>query len=169
MFIRKTQKIDKKSNKSYFLYQLVESYRTERGPRQRILLNLGSELNLSDEERKLLANRIEELIKGIQPIIPYSDDIESLACHFSKKLTHKKSQVCDLNNTEEPDYETVDLNSLENLLPRTIGTEYICYETIRELEIDRKLFEFGFSSRQVETALGVIIGRHCTMWVCKLW
>ena len=47
MFIRKKQKKDSVTGCEYFSYQLVESIRTERGPRQRILLDLGNELNLT--------------------------------------------------------------------------------------------------------------------------
>ncbi len=38
MFIRKVPHKDKKSGKKYFTYKLVESVRTERGPRQRDVL-----------------------------------------------------------------------------------------------------------------------------------
>ena len=64
MFIRKKAKKDKKSNKEYYSYQLVESVRTERGPRQRILLYLNSDLDLTKEERYTLACCIEDTVKG---------------------------------------------------------------------------------------------------------
>ena len=64
MFIRKTHLVNRETKKSYFNFQLVESIRTERGPRQRILLNLGSHLDLDKQECKLLANRIEEIALG---------------------------------------------------------------------------------------------------------
>lgn len=38
MFIKKTLKTDSKNGKTYSAYHLVESVRTEKGPRQRILL-----------------------------------------------------------------------------------------------------------------------------------
>lgn len=69
MFIRKTKKVVRETQKSYFVYQLVESVRTERGPRQQILLSLGSNLGIADEDLKLLANRIEEIFTGIQSFV----------------------------------------------------------------------------------------------------
>jgi len=68
MYIRRVRKTDKSTGKSYFYYQLIEAYRTAKGPRQRILLNLGK-LELDDRERKLLANRIEQLITGQASLI----------------------------------------------------------------------------------------------------
>ena len=41
MFIRKVRKTDHNSNKNYFYYQLVEAFRTHKGPKQKILLNQG--------------------------------------------------------------------------------------------------------------------------------
>ena len=64
MFIRKTRKTDRTTRKDYYSYQLVESVRTERGPRQRILLSLSADLGLSDENLGLLAHRIEEIFLG---------------------------------------------------------------------------------------------------------
>ena len=90
MFIRKAVKTEKTTKKKYFSYQLVECVRTERGPRQRILLNLGSELDLNKEEKKLLANRIEELISGINTLFQYSEQIENLANRFAKTFIKKQ-------------------------------------------------------------------------------
>ena len=55
MFIKKTLKIDRSTGKEYSSYYLVESGRTEKGPRQRTLLYMGSEIALPEGEHKLLA------------------------------------------------------------------------------------------------------------------
>jgi hypothetical protein len=124
MFIRKAIKTAKITKKKYFSYQLVESVRTERGPRQRILLNLGSELDLNKEEKKLLANRIEEIISGINSLFTYSEQIESLANRFAKILLKKQSKISS-PKFEEKEYHHVDVNTLKNEFPRTIGVETI--------------------------------------------
>ena len=48
MFIRKTIKKDSKNGKSYSSYYLVESIRTDKGPRQKVLLYMGSEIKLPE-------------------------------------------------------------------------------------------------------------------------
>jgi len=161
MFIRKTRKKDLVTKKEYFNYQLVESTRTERGPRQRILLNLGNSLDLlSKEERKLLANRIEELLTGTQSFLPYPSSIEQLAQTFTKQLIEKGSQKTpEKTPPTKTDYHSVNLDSLKNNQSRTVGIEHIAYETIKKLALEQKLLELGLSKRQVEIAIGIIVGR----------
>jgi hypothetical protein len=160
MFIRKTLKIDPKTSKEYFSYQLVESIRTERGPRQNILLTIGNDFDLSAEERKALANRINEIVSGINPLFAYPSHIESLAQSFSKQLIQKQSLPClETNPKQSQDYHHVNVNSLENENSRDIGVEHICLETFKKLEIDSVLKQNGFSDRQVEVAAGAIISR----------
>jgi transposase len=161
MFIRKTRKKDPISKKEYCIFQLVESFRTEKGPRQRILLNLGTDINLLDEDRKLLANRIEELINGYsQTLLPCPPEIEQLAEKYAAQLVHKQSPVQD-NSEEKPteNYQSIDLDSLNHCRCRTIGLEHISYETLKELGIEQKLFDIGLTDRQVKIAIGVIVAR----------
>ena len=53
MFIKKTTKTDPKTGKTYFAYHLVESTRTQKGPRQHILLYMGSQIELPEGDHKL--------------------------------------------------------------------------------------------------------------------
>ena len=92
MFIRKKTKKDSKTKREYYTYQLVESTRTEKGPRQHVLLSIGNQIMLSDTERKLLACRIEEIINGVQPLIQYPKDVENLANIFACQLLRKNLQ-----------------------------------------------------------------------------
>ncbi len=50
MFIKRTTKKDRITGKTYFAYHLVESVRTERGPRQRIILYMGVDTGLPEHE-----------------------------------------------------------------------------------------------------------------------
>jgi transposase len=159
MFIRKTLKTDSKTLKKYFSYQLVEAYRTEKGPRQHILMTINHAQDLSNEERKLLANRIEELAKGINNFLSYPEHIESLAQSFSKQLVHKKALPNLPVKEKKTDYTVVDLNTVDNENARGIGVEHISLETIRKLELPQKLEALGFTPRQIELTIAVIIGR----------
>lgn len=161
MFIRKKEKIAPNTLKRYFSYQLVESIRTNRGPRQNILLTIGHDFDLSDEERKTLANRIDEIVSGIKSLFTYPSHIESLAQNFSKQLIQKQSLPCLQDSLKQAvdDYHHVNVNSLENENSRDIGVEHICLETFKKLEIDSILKQHGFTDRQVEVAAGAIIGR----------
>lgn len=160
MFIRKTLKKDVTSRKEYFSYQLVESIRTERGPRQIILLNLGSNFDLSDVDRKLLANRIEELLSEASSFLTYPQHIEQLAKQYARQVIRSKAILLDKPKTQpKQDFERIDLQSFEHETPRKIGLENICLETIRLLGLPEKLLDLGFTQRQTEIAIGLIIGR----------
>jgi transposase len=158
MFIRKvTQKTRKR--KKYYTYKLVESIRTERGPRQRDILNLGVDFDLPREQWKALANCTEEIITGQRPLIDYPKEIRTLARRYAKKIIRVQASVVAEGEDILPDYVTIDVNSVDNEEIRTVGAEYVVYEAIKELKIDRKLRLLGLNRHQLATALGVIAGR----------
>src|SRR3990172_3764345 len=109
MFIRKTRKIDATTQKPYFSFQLIESVRTERGPRQRILLNLGQILDLDAEQLKELANRIEAIVSGQETCILPSENIESLAQTYASQLIRRMSNVEPQKQPlpTDPDFATI--------------------------------------------------------------
>ena len=114
MFIRKTRKTDRKTKKDYYFYQLVESVRTERGPRQHILLSLSADLGLSDENLELLAHRIEEIFLGSNSLFSVPDEIECLAQKYASQLIQRLAQtIPPLSADQEPDYQTIDLHTVE--------------------------------------------------------
>jgi len=159
MFIRKVDHKNKKNRHKYYTYKLVNSIRTERGPRQRVILNLGVDFDLPKEKWKDLANCIEEIITGQKPLIDYPKAIRSFARRYAKKIIREQASVIDEVETIAPDYATIDVNSIDNEEARTIGAEYVVYETIKELAIDRKLRKLGLNRHHLAASLGVIAGR----------
>ena len=159
MFIRRVPHKNRKNRKEYYTYKLVDSIRTERGPRQRDILNLGVGFDLPKEKWKDLANCIEEIITGQRPLIDYPKAIKTLASRYARKIIRQQASVIDEGGDIAPDYATIDVNSVDNEQARTVGAEYVVYETIKELEIDRKLRELGLNRRELAAALGVIAGR----------
>ena len=67
MFIKEIKKHNKGYAPVFIYHRLMESYRTDRGPRQRTILNLGK-LELPKEQWKLLADRIEDKVSGQQSL-----------------------------------------------------------------------------------------------------
>jgi len=103
MFIRKTTHTDKKNKKEYHTFKLIESVRTERGPRQRMLLNLGSDFSLSEQRWKELANRIEEIVTGQDALFAYPEDIETLAVRYARKVVaYQREPGGEKEKTSEP-------------------------------------------------------------------
>jgi hypothetical protein len=65
MFIKTITKTERKTGKQYKYYRLCESYRIDDKSRHRTIINMGKLENVdSKRDRKLLPDRIEQLIKG---------------------------------------------------------------------------------------------------------
>jgi transposase len=164
MFIKKTSKTDLKTGKRYFAYHLVESVRTEKGPRQRSLLYMGSEIELSEGDHRLLAQRIEGIIQGEQPLLPYPDDIERLAQGYASQVvdrlsTSDESSALQENVELEPEFVSINVNSIEKSNPRSVGAEDLMLNMANQLELPKQLKKLGLSTTDASTALGSIIAR----------
>ena len=92
MFIRRVTKTDPHTGTTSFEHQLVMSYRTPNGPKQRTLLPLGK-LDLEPKDLKRLAKRIEERPRGQNSVFPPSQQIEQLPSRAFVPLT-EAATVC---------------------------------------------------------------------------
>ena len=136
MYIRKVTHTDKKNRQEYYTFKLVESVRTERGPRQRAILNLGREFTLPEDQWKDLANRIEEIVTGQSPLFIYSAEIENLANRYARQIAGDSRRSVlegEARGADAPDYQRVDVGSVDHEHARTVGAEHVVYETIKEL------------------------------------
>jgi transposase len=164
MFIKKALKADRKTGKSYFAYHLVESVRTDKGPRQRTLLYLGSQIDLPGGEHKLLAQRIEGIIAGDSSLFSCSEDVERLAQLYAQQVIHRLSKPQageETSGTAEPEkqFVNIDVNSIEKSEPRTVGAEHLMLQMANQLELPQQLQRLGLSKTDVSIALGSIIAR----------
>ena len=169
MFIRASVQ-KKKTQTEYKTFKLVESFRTERGPRQRTVLNLGVDFDLPEAQWKDLVNRIEEIITRQEPLFTYAPEVERLARKYVRRIIRQGGSdvvyliragksAADRESEYSPDYQVVDVNSTENEESRSVGAEHVVLETIRALGLDEKLLEMGFSRPWRDVALSVIAGR----------
>lgn len=147
MFIRKTVKKDPLSGKSYVAYHLVESTRTDKGPRQRVLLYLGAEIGLAEGEHELLSQRIEEIINGQQSLLSYPQEVERRAQTYASQIIRRLSE--DRANVETrvspAQFVAIDVNTIEQSEPRTVGTEHLLLQMAHQLQLPEKLKELGLS------------------------
>jgi len=113
MFIRPCYK--KKNGKRHAYWSLVESYRTDRGPRQRVVAYLGK---LRKSERL-----------GIKQ-----------AAEGNKKSSYKQLQLFDHEEKSEPDWVEVDTTRVRVENQLEFGGAWLALELIRQLKLD-ELFE----------------------------
>ena len=162
MFIRKTRKIDPATKKSYFSFQLIESVRTERGPRQHILLNLGQIPDLNAGQLKELANRIEGIVSRQTTCILPLEEIESLAQTYASQLIGQISNAQPEQPSSistPPDFATIDVASVEQCEPRTVGAEHLLLKMAEQLQLASKLKALGLSAKEAALGIGTIIAR----------
>lgn len=161
MFLKKIVKTDTRTNKRYDYYRLCQSYRIGNKTRHRTITTLGKLDDLAEEERKLLADRIESLISGDIFTLEYSEHVETLAKKFYAKIqeSSKIKRVKPVTNTEEPDYRNVDINSMEHEDIRELGAEWLCKQTVEQLEISGYLSQQGWEEKEIQIGISHLIAR----------
>ena len=167
MFIKTIVKTDKKTGKRYDYYRLCESYRLSGKPRHRTIITLGSLEKLKlKEERKLLADRIEDMLNGTNSLFLDTEKphIENYAKIFYSKIVSQKLYDVKKNKYQEQsdyssDYQNIDLNSLITENAKEIGAEWLVSQAIKQLEIDKMLKDQGFEEKQIKIAVAHIISR----------
>lgn len=172
MFIREVKKSIEGSQKQYdyIHHRLIESVRTQNGPRQKVVLNLGT-LNIEREKFKTLANMIEAIVnKNAQQLLfDQDDELAPLAQHFAEQILRKQ-----LQQSTEPDrpseenfehneterlYETIDVNTTTTSQAKTIGAEHISLTQLKQLSFFKILKQCGFNQKQQQYAAAQICAR----------
>ncbi len=158
MFIKKVKKKNKGFEKEFTYLHLVESVRTEKGPRQKLILNLGA-IDIDEAEYKNLADCIEDLLLGNASIFPFDEEIVEIAEKAKEKILSKKSEEEELN--EEEIYTPCNLNTIEASKARSIGAEHVSLEMWNLLELDSVLKDENLSQSQIDLCKAQVIGRLC--------
>jgi len=91
MYIRKVQKKNQGSQKIYEYLHLIENVRTENGPRQKLILNLGN-IDIPEDNYKELANCIEGFLVGQKNLVSPDPIIEKIARKAIKRIFDKRSK-----------------------------------------------------------------------------
>ena len=168
MYIRKTTQKNPLNGKTYYTYKLVQGYRDHAGKaKQAMLLNLGTEFNVTEDKWKLLTDRIEQLLSNQAELftIELPKSIETMAQKLVKQIIRKRNQdqtfLKKRETTQAPvvDYQTVDVNSTEDHDVRFIGGEHISYCAIEQLKLPEILKELKFNPKQINIAIATIIAR----------
>ena len=172
MYIKSIVKSNRKGGKKFYHYRLVEGYRIDGKVRHRTLLNLGS-VPLFDEvmNRKVVADRIEELLKGTGELFApgLEGELEELARYYYERLIEKRvieqaGVDHEAGKEEEKDFKWVDLNSIHDENVREIGAEWMCKQMINKLEVAGCLQRIGWNNKWVTLALIGIISRAVLAW-----
>jgi transposase len=131
MFVRQYKTKNKKTGKIYIKHQLVQSYRTADGPRQRVIMNLGK-LNLDRSEWRRLAFALEGRLSG--------------------QLRKKRKG-------ERPKCLSVNLEKVATICNRSLGPELVAEDAWKRLSMDKVLKDAGLEAKSRTIAKASIFAR----------
>ena len=170
MYIREYKIKNKKTGEIYVEHKLVTSVRTEKGPRQKVVMPLGT-LTVPRIDWKRLAHALECRITGQQSMLQAHDaDLERLALKIvSNNDLSKCLEVLHGNMREEreallekPDrsrYVPIDLNSVKVKETRGLGAELLCMKAWEMLGLSDILKKLKFSTVSIALAMMLVFGR----------
>jgi transposase len=165
MFIRASVQKDKTTKREYKTFRLVESYRNQsQKVRQRTILNLGSNFDFPQEQWKIIADRVEEILSGQETLFKIDKETEKEANRIAKVLTKKHADTSVKNSSRqnksiETDFQSVDVNSLDHKDVRKVGCEHVAHQAIKQLDFVEILKDENFNDKQINTAIGTIVAR----------
>ena len=156
MFIRRVTTTNGVTKIKYSYLHLVESVRTENGPRQRLILNLG-DLQIDPSQHTALARRIEDILTGRRSLFEIDGQLERHARKAADKIFARRAE--EINAGTVDDFQMVDTKSLEVSKPRSLGAEYICHSMWQQLDLDSVLKQEGISPRVLPLLEALVVGR----------
>ena len=170
MYIRQTKTSNSATGEAYFTYRLVASVRIGSRVRQVTKLNLGRHFSLPKTQWSVLCTRLEALLSGQCELlpVPVPPAIEAMAQRYYAQLVVRNSAAVSAKNilisdssstTPAPDYQEVDVLSLELVQPRSVGVEHAGLQALTKLGLPEILERVGLNGIQRSCALGSIIGR----------
>ncbi len=173
MFIRQTRTNNKATGEGYFTYRLVRGERIGGKVRQITVLNLGRHFPIQSEHWPLLCSRIEQLLRPQSDLvdIPCPDAIERAAQRYVGQLLDHAlpAAAVTASGTPDagaasspvaaPDFQEVDIDSLQQSRPRSVGVEHVALHALAQLGFVDKLTELGINGVNRAAILGNLIGR----------
>jgi hypothetical protein len=158
VFIRENKTYSKKTGTTYVTHRLVESYRTEKGVRQRVILHLGT-LTIPKSQWKNLAIVLESRLTGQDQMLETSPELFKIADEaiLHNKLVQKRQNVESSNDNKE--FLNIDINSIQTKEVRSLGPEIIANGIWNKLGFDEVLQECNFNAREIAISKAVILGR----------
>ena len=158
IFIREYKTLNKKNGETYIKHRLVESIRTDNGPRQRVIMNLG-QLTLPKSEWKKLAHALESNLSNQETLLTAIDkDVETLALKLISNNQLSES-IKEESDAKEKELITIDMRSLVTSKSRTLGAELVCEHIWGLLDFDQILKKCGFDEEERILSKAVIFGR----------
>lgn len=167
MYIRESKTKNKKTGEIYVKHQLVASVRTEKGPRNRVIMSLGT-LTVPRIDWKRLAHALECRITGQTSLLEAHDaELESLALKLVSNygLSKALETVAAVEQEQQPANNSqsrcvsIDLDSVKLQHTRTLGAEALCMKAWELLGLTGILRKLKISFTSISLIMVLIFGR----------
>jgi transposase len=160
MFLRRTTRTHK--GKTYVNYQLVESVRTPKGPRQSTICSLGDLGPGPREEWARRARKLEQAVAGQGDLLERSDpEVDRVLEKAKAKHTADAQRTAQMPGLGSDDGGriTVDPKLITTELHREAGTVHVGYQFWRRIGLDEILEQQGLSKRTRQLACALTMNR----------
>jgi transposase len=172
VYIRESKTKNKKTGEVYVKHQLVASVRTEKGPRNKVVMSLGT-LAVPRIDWKRLAHALECRITGQTSLLEAHDaELELLALKLVSNygLSKALQAINRFEDTRPPNgnpegskeqrrFVRVDIGSVKLKNTRTLGAEILCVKAWELLGLTKLLGKLGISFTSVSLGMALVIGR----------
>jgi transposase len=170
MFIRQTRTRNNSTGEGYFTFRLVRGERIAGKVRQITVLNLGRHFAVKQEHWPLLCSRIEQLLQPQETLLRITCPaaLERAAQRYVGQLVARAPQVAEAADSPTaaaasarppPDFQDVDLDSLQQTQPRSVGVEHVALQVLAQLGLVEKLSALGVNAVMRAAILGNLIAR----------
>ena len=149
--------VRRSGRKAYTYYKLVESVRTEKGPRQRTIMSVGKLEGVGPDSIKLLGQLIHQRLTGQIRLLPPEAEEASLNSE-ADRIAGLVLQKRALRAAESESIQ-VNLAGIEVSPALVLGPVYVGLETWRALDMERVLSECRFPPRQRTLAMLQVVAR----------
>lgn len=170
MFIRTTKKKNINTGKTYISHQLVETRQTEKGPRNHVLLYLGS-LDIERDQFKKLSRMFEKALSSVSenPSRLFRDfqnpeeaplrAIVTAALEANRPENRVKGRKRKAGVPRPRGVAVLDPATIETEESRSLGAELLGHQSWTRMELDAVLTEEGFSLKERALAEALVVGR----------
>jgi transposase len=162
MFFKQTYSRNSKTP----VLQLVENIRTDKGPRQRVVVSLGTYFKIPQSIRRDVARIVKERLLGQLPLFAQEPNLIAYADKIVKKIQTEgkwnsaRERVCKfIGETQNNRTAEVFIDEVSHGYSRELGTVLIGHNFWERLNYANILKECGFNERQIKTAEISVLNR----------
>jgi transposase len=149
---------DKSSGKSGKpVLQLIESVRTEKGVRQRLVVSLGTRIDIPKEIRVDVAKIVKERLQGQVSLFPHDSKLLAYADKVVKKIqtegkwNNARKRVSEFSD-KNPNIAEIFVQEVNHCYERTLGPLFVGHTFWKRLQFTDILRECGLNDSEIKTA-----------------